>query len=112
MSIMKLRYLIFVIDIPNNRATNEEMQSIASFNANLRASDSLVMAAGIAGSINAQLVDARTQRPQITDGSLVSGNENYSGFWIIQCDSDEHALELAKAASRACNRRVELRPYL
>jgi len=109
---MKLRYLIFVIDIPNNRATNEEMQSIDSFNSNLRASDSLVFAAGIAGSTYAQLVDARTQRPQITNGSLVSGNENYSGLWIIQCDSDEHALELANAASRACNRRVELRPYL
>ncbi len=109
---MAHRYVIFVIDIPKNRATKEEMQEIDSFNKSLRDSDSLIMAAGISGSADSYLVDARKEKESKAVGSFVTGGENYSGFWIIECDSDERALDLAIRASKACNRRVELRPYL
>jgi hypothetical protein len=35
-----------------------------------------------------------------------------SGFWIIQADSLEQAQALAAEGSKACNRKVELRPFL
>ncbi len=35
-----------------------------------------------------------------------------SGFWIIQADSLEQAKSLAAEGSKACNRKVELRPFL
>lgn len=109
---MSLRYVIFVIDTPGNRGTVNEMVAIADFNEHLQANQQWVMAAGIAGSQSAAIIDNRVNHNDVTSGSLMIGPENYSGFWIIECESDEQALELAKEASRACNRRVELRPFL
>jgi hypothetical protein len=43
---------------------------------------------------------------------LQVGDEFYSGMWIIDADSHEVAERLARAASQACNRVVELRPFL
>jgi len=38
--------------------------------------------------------------------------ECYSGFWLIEASDEAKAKELALAGSLACNRKVELRPYL
>lgn len=107
-----VRYIVFVIDAPRNAATEIEMAAIDKFNAYLRDNRHWVTAAGISGAESIYLIDNRENRNQIQLGSLVNSSENYTGFWIIEADSDEHALELAKEASRACNRRVEVRPYL
>ena len=109
---MAMRYIIFVIDIPENPATPSEMSAIDAFNEKLQSTGSWNTAAGIRGSSGTYLIDSRATSELVRSGSLVEGSENYTGFWIIECDSDEHALEIAKEASRACNRRVELRPYL
>ena len=47
-----------------------------------------------------------------SDSSLFNEPEFYSGFWVIEVSDQETARELALAGSRACNRRVELRPFL
>ena len=107
-----MKFVIFVIDKPQNRATNTEMAAIDEFNGLLQSNKYWVMAAGISGGESVHLIDNREKRNQVFPGSLISGAENYTGFWIIESDSDEHALELAKEASKACNRRVELRPFL
>lgn len=109
---MSIRYIIFVIDKPLNPATPKEMRSIDAFNEKLRAEGAWVTAAGIEGSSRSYLVDGRLNEATSKAGSIIEGLENYSGFWIIESGSDEQALELAKEASRACQRRVELRPFL
>ena len=38
--------------------------------------------------------------------------EHPAGFWIIEAAKLDEALELAAARSKACNRRVEVRPFL
>jgi hypothetical protein len=43
---------------------------------------------------------------------LQVGDEFYSGMWIIDADSREVAERLARTASLACRRAVELRPFL
>jgi hypothetical protein len=35
-----------------------------------------------------------------------------AGFWLIKADSAEQAQELATLGSKACNRKVEVRPIL
>ena len=109
---MAMRYIIFVIDTPGNLATPSEMSAIDGFNEKLQSTGSWNTAAGIHGSSETYVIDSRATSELVRSGSLVEGSENYTGFWIIECDSDAHALEIAKEASRACNRRVELRPYL
>lgn len=107
-----MRFVLFVVDIPNNHATSEEMLEINQFNEKLQKDGNWVTAAGIVGSDQALLIGSRGKSNSIEKKSLVSGPENYTGFWIIEAGSEQDALELAKAASRACNRRVELRAYL
>jgi hypothetical protein len=42
---------------------------------------------------------------------LFEAKENFSGLWIIDVADAETAEKLAFAASKACNRKVELRPF-
>jgi len=107
-----VRYIIFVIDAESNSAAGDEMAAIDAFNAELRANGNWIHAAGIGGPSAAQLIDNRANANLVSTGSLSSAPEHYSGFWLIEAASAELALELAKAGSKACNRKVELRPFL
>jgi hypothetical protein len=111
-----MRYLIFVIDQPNNLGNPAEMKMIDAFNEQLRVKGYWVMAAGIGEPKTATLIDNRDDRGEVENGSLFDGhgahNQHYSGFWIIEVPSHEVALALAAQGSKACNRRVELRPFL
>ena len=107
-----MRYIIFVIDSPGNAANSDEMKAIDVFNEKLQSNGHWVTAAGINGAGNSLIIDNREGRGDKVEGSLVTGIENYSGFWIIDAKSDEDALQLAHEGSLACKRKVELRPYL
>ena len=62
--------------------------------------------------VGATLIDNRNNKNEITSGSLFTGPDSYSGFWIIEAESEAVAKQLAAEGSLACNRKVELRPYL
>jgi len=47
-----------------------------------------------------------------TDGPFIESKEYLAGFWIIEALNLDAALSLAAAGSRACNRKVEVRPFL
>jgi hypothetical protein len=70
------------------------------------------MAVGIGAPRTATVFDNRVGRSESRVGSLQVGDEFYSGIWIIDADSREVAERLARTASLACNRAVELRPFL
>ncbi|NBQ01552.1 MAG: hypothetical protein EBU45_05955, partial [Actinobacteria bacterium] len=60
---------------------------------------------------------ANTRCPAATISSFKASIASISslecaGFWIIDVPNQEIALELAARGSKACNRRVELRPLL
>jgi len=107
-----LKFIIFVIDGPNNPASPNEINDIDNFNDELRAKGHWITAAGIVGPSKATLIDNRNGRAEVVYGSLFEADSHYSGFWIIQSESEESARKLALSASLACNRKVELRPYL
>jgi hypothetical protein len=88
------------------------MEAIAAFNARLRADDRLMFAGGLMSPEQAHVVDGRTSPEQLTRGALHAAAEFMSGFWIVRAEHEEEALALAREASRHCNRRVELRPFL
>jgi hypothetical protein len=107
-----MRFVIFVIDGGSNTATPGEGAAIDAFNERLTAGNHLILAAGIAEPSRATLIDNRNGLGAITAGSLFSGPEHYSGFWIIEVESPEQAQNFATEGSLACSRRVELRPFL
>jgi hypothetical protein len=107
-----VRYVLLVIDGPGNPASGNEIAAIDAFNDRLTAGNHLVLAAGIADPTRATLFDNRSGAGIERSGSLFSGPEHYSGFWIVDAESVEAAAQLARDASNACNRKVELRPFL
>jgi hypothetical protein len=107
-----MRFVIFVIDDQTNSGSSNEMAAIDAFNDGLQQNGHWIYAAGIAAPKNAFLIDNTQGEEEIKNGSLFESNQFYSGFWLINADSEEQAKELAMAGSKACNRRVELRAFL
>ena len=107
-----MQYLITVIDDRTNSGTEEEMAAIDVFNDRLRAEGHWVFAGGLAAPETATVIDNRDGRALITDGPFVESKEHMAGFWVFEAADLDVALELAAAGSQACNRRVEVRPFL
>ena len=109
---MPNRYIIFVIDGPGNPAAANEIAMIDAFNDKLQKNGNWIAAAGIMGPDKATVFDNRGGKQHVFEGSIFQSPEHYSGFWLIQAESIKEARELALEGSMACNRRVELRPFL
>jgi len=107
-----MQYLISVIDDKTGSATPDEMAAIDAFNDRVQAAGNWVFAGGLASPSTATVVDARDAEPIFTDGPYLESKEFIAGFWIIEAPHLDEALRLASLGSKACNRRVELRPFL
>ena len=107
-----MRFVIFVIDNSSHSASGDEIAAIDEFNYGLKNNGNFVLAAGISAPSKAKVIDGRKDKDLVTPGSLFDKSDYYSGFWIIETDTEDQALNLAKLGSKACNRRVELRPFL
>nr|QOV08889.1 hypothetical protein HULAa55C9_00004 [uncultured Actinomycetes bacterium]QOV09085.1 hypothetical protein HULAa32G3_00005 [uncultured Actinomycetes bacterium] len=106
-----MRFLIAVIDSDTGTASPGEMAAIDAFNDSLRAGDHWVLATGLHHPREAKVIDNTHNAGLQHDGPLNDTAEYMSGFWIIECDSHERALELAHQGSLACNRKVEVRAF-
>ncbi|MFE6256597.1 YciI family protein [Agromyces sp. NPDC057865] len=107
-----MQYLVSVIDDTTNSGTDEEMVAIDEFNDRLRAGGHWVFAGGLAAPETSTVIDGRGEQPVFTDGPFIESKEHMAGFWIIEAPDLDVALELMAAGSKACNRRVEVRPFL
>ncbi|SCL52708.1 YciI family protein [Micromonospora chersina] len=106
------QYLMSVLTDTADLATEAEMAAIDVFNERLRADGHWVFAGGLASAASSTVVDGRGGEPVFTDGPYVESKEQVIGFWIIEAPHLDVALRLAASGSKACNRRVELRPFL
>jgi hypothetical protein len=106
------QYLISVLTDSPDLATEAEATAIDAFNAGMQADGYWVFAGGLAGPDNATVVDNRAGNPVITDGPFLESKEFIIGFWIVEAPHLDVALRLATEGSKACNRRVEVRPFL
>ena len=107
-----MKFIIFVIDDLSNSGTAAEMTAIDEFNDGLRANGQWIFAGGLSAPSNGNVIDNRAGAGIETGKPLFDAKENFSGFWLIQAESIEVARTLAFAGSKACNRKVELRPLL
>ena len=107
-----MRYLLSVIHDQPTLATPEEDAAIDVFNDRLQTEGHWVFAGGLGSPATATVIDNRGGEAVFTDGPFVESKEFLVGFWIIEAPHLDAALRLAAGASRSCNRRVELRPFL
>ncbi len=107
------QFMISVLDETTGSATAEEMDAIREFNTTkLKGEGHWVLAGGLAAPDSAQVIDNRGAKPLITQGPFAETKEYVGGLWVIEADDLDQARELAELASRACNRRLELRAFL
>jgi hypothetical protein len=106
-----MQYLVSVIDDTTGSASTDEMSAIDAFNDRLQADGHWVFAAGVGAPSTATVVDGRGGEPVFTDGPFVESKEYMVGFWIIEAADLDVALTLAAEGSKACNRKVEVRPF-
>lgn len=106
----QVKFLISVIDDMANSGTPEEMVEISRFNDQLRANGQFIFAWGLYAPESATVIDNRGDANLSTGRPLFDSKENVSGLWVIEAEDAETARSLAFAASKACNRKVELRP--
>ena len=107
-----MQYLVNVIDSRSNSGTAEEAVAIDAFNDRLRAGGHWVFAAGLADPTVSTVIDGRGDEPLFTDGPFVEAKEWAAGFWIIDAPDLDVALKLMSEGSKACTRRLEVRPVL
>jgi hypothetical protein len=106
-----MQYLISVIDDTAGLATPDEMAAIDAYNERLQAEGYWVFAGGLNSPSTATVIDNRGAEPVFTDGPFLESKEHLAGFWIIQAADLDVALKLAAEGSKACNRKVEVRPF-
>lgn len=109
-----MRYLFAVIASRSDEspASAGEMAAIDAFNDRIEVAGQRVMAAGVASPDRARLFDNRSGLGRVSNGPAVDSDLFMAGFWVIDADDDSVAHRLAAEASLACNRMIEVRPFL
>jgi hypothetical protein len=105
-----MQFLLSVIANGTESPLPGEDGAIDAFNERLQSQGHWVYANGLSEPASAKVIDNRGERPVMTDGPFVEAKEFLAGFWIIEAPNLDVALSLATAGSKACNRRVEVRP--
>ena len=107
-----MHYLVSVIDDTAGLATPDEMAAIDAFNERMKAEGHWVFAGGLAAPNSATVIDNRGEAAMFTDGPFLESKEYLTGFWIMEAPDLDVALKLAAEGSKACNRKIEVRPFL
>jgi len=107
-----MQYLLSVVHDGIAPGTPGEMAAIDSFNDRLQAEGHWVFAGGLGSPTTATVVDNRGGGAMVTDGPFLESKEHLAGFWVVEAPDLDVALDLAAAGSKACHRKVEVRPFL
>ncbi|WP_248962636.1 YciI family protein [Sphaerisporangium perillae] len=106
-----MQYMVSVIFDKAGMATPDEQAAIDVFNDRLVAEGHWVFAGGLGAPTTATVIDNRGGEAMFTDGPFLESKEFLGGFWIIEAADLDVALKLAAEGSKACNRKIEVRPF-
>jgi hypothetical protein len=116
-----MKYLIMVLSNPESAAALRELtaEQGREFGRGHRAlgeamaeSGELIVSEGLADQSNAVRVRVRDGETMTTDGPFAEVKEQLAGFYLVECDSLERAIEYAARVPDAAFTDVEVRPVL
>ena len=116
-----MKYLILIYSNPMSREVWEGLsddqrtvgfKSYAALNDDLRASGEMIVTEALADPSLAKRVTVREGRAMTTDGPYAEAKELLAGFYLIECESMERAIEHAARVPEAQLGLVEVRPVL
>jgi hypothetical protein len=90
----------------------EIVRETDTLNQELFESGELVGAYGVADQVNAKVVRVTASAPVVTDGPYAEAKEYLASFDIVDCESEERALEIAARVPFARLGSVEVRPLM
>jgi hypothetical protein len=83
-----------------------------AFNARYRETGELLGAYGLADAVSARLVRRTGGLPEVTDGPYLETKEYLASFYLLDCESQERAEQIAADMPFADTEPVELWPVL
>jgi len=116
-----VKYLILIYSNPTSLAVWEGLSDAqrvefgrghAALNEALAASGELVVSEGLADPSLAKRVSVREGRTMTSDGPFAEAKEHLAGFYLIECESIDRAVEHAARVPDAADGEVEVRPVL
>lgn len=116
-----MKYLILIYSNPMSRGIwegfsdaqrAEGWRSHTALHEDLAASGELIVAEALADVSLAKRVSVRDGRAVTSDGPFAEVKEQLAGFYLVECDSIERAIEWAARVPEAALVEVEVRPVL
>ena len=111
-----MKYLMLIYENPGTRETffadKELMSRVNAIVDELRASGELVAGEGLADPSQAKAVRNVDGIPAVTDGPFAEAKEFLGGFMIVECDSIDRALDIAKRFPHIGTGGMEVRPLM
>ena len=110
-----MRYLLAIIEPPNQRRERTEAEGHEAYERMLRYADELkqqgklLAAESLSSLANAARVEVRGGRPRIQDGPFVEAKEMIGGFFLVDVETLDEALALAAECPAAEWCTVEVR---
>ena len=96
---------------PEPEVMQQMFARVETFNQSLRDSGAWVFAGGLHPKEMATTIRFSDGGTLVTDGPFAETKEQMGGFWVIQAEDFDAALELARAGAIAYEGHVEVRPF-
>ncbi len=116
-----MKYLLLIYHNPGTRqiwaSMSDEQQAeglavYAALNADLAATDELIVAEALADAALTRRVTVRDDTTITSDGPFAEAKEQLAGMYLVECDSEERAIEIAARIPDATFGRVDVHPVM
>jgi hypothetical protein len=96
---------------PTPEQMQEFMQRVIDLEAEMDSSGTFLFGGGLHGPDAATIVRATEGDAIVTDGPFAESKEHIAGFYVIDADDLDEALDWANKVSAAIGRPIEVRPF-
>jgi hypothetical protein len=116
-----MKYLILIYNNPTSRELwetfsaaqrAEGLSAYAALNEDLAASGEMIVSEALADPSLTKRVLVREGQAMTTDGPFAEAKELLAGFFLVECESIERAIEIAVRVPEAAFGLVEVRPVM
>ena len=116
-----MKYLLLIYHNPEAREMwetfseaeqAEGLQVYAALNEELAGSGELIVTQALADASQARRVTVTDGQPMTSDGPFAEVKEQLAGFYLVECETMERAVEIAARIPEASLGLVEVRPIM